>query len=262
MLGSALHRVIARETGGTLGLTVLRRADFDILSARWDDLPVASHDWVLNAAGIINRRAGATQERWVVNTAFPHALASLCESHGARLVHFSTDCVFDGSQGPCDELVPPSANDAYGRGKALGEPATAMILRTSIIGPERRRFYNLLCWALRQTRIDGYRNHRWNGVTTLALARAVAGLIRDGVHEPGIRHIHAEDVTKHELLAVICRCFGHAAELRAIDAASRRDTRLRTRYPGFLESLELPPLVEQVAELVTLCTPDGAWRPA
>ncbi len=261
MLGSALRHVLAHEMAASVALTVPSRADFDILSARWDHLPVAGHDWVLNAAGVINRRTSAAQERWIVNTAFPHALATLCQIAGSRLVHFSTDCVFDGRQGPFDESAAPGAIDPYGRSKALGEPPTAMTLRTSIIGPERRRFYNLLCWALRQRHIDGYRNHRWNGVTTLALARAVAGLIRTGAHEPGIRHVHAEDVTKHELLAVICRCFSHAAELRAVNAADARDTRLRTRHPGFLAALDLPPLVEQVAELVTLCTPDGAWRP-
>lgn len=261
MLGSALCHVLAHEMARPAELTVLTRAAFDILESPWDSLPVTGHDWVLNAAGAIHRRAAPAWEQWRVNAEFPHALADLCERASARLIHFSTDCVFDG-RGPADEATIPNANDAYGRSKACGEPPSAMTLRTSIIGPERRRFYNLMCWALRQPRIDGYRNHLWNGITTIALARAVALLIREGVHEPGIRHVYADDVTKHELLALICRCFGHVAELRAVDAECARDTRLRTRYPAFLAALDLPPLVGQVAELPCLCTPEGAWRPA
>lgn len=259
MLGSALHFVLNQELAGAT-LTVLVRKDLDIERGGWRDLPVAGQDWVLNAAGAINRRETSAHALWTVNAVFPHALAALCAEWGARLVHFSTDCVFDGSAGPNDESHHTTAHDAYGTSKIYGEPPMAMTLRTSIVGPERRRFYNLLCWALHQDRIDGFRNHRWNGISTVALARAVAKMIQGGVHVPGVRHVFAEDTTKYDLLRLICRCFAHGAELRGVDAPEARDMRLSTRHPEFLAALGLPPREQQILELPALATRDGAWQ--
>ena len=259
-MGTALRHVVQRELPGAT-VTVTTRAEFDIQYGDWRALPVAGHDWVLNAAGLINRRDADLQALWTVNAAFPHALAALCRECGARMVHFSTDCVFDGRPGPRDERSPADAGDPYGRSKAAGEPDSALVMRTSIIGPEQRRFYNLLCWALRQDSIDGFTNHLWNGVTTVALARAIVRLIRDGDFLPGLRHVHAEDTTKHDLLADICRCFGHPAALRRVAADRPRDTRLATLHAEFLASLQLPPREQQLRELVALSTRAGAWRP-
>jgi dTDP-4-dehydrorhamnose reductase len=259
MLGSALNHVIERELLQAK-LTVLRRRDFDIERGHWRDLPIARIDWVLNAAGIINRRDATAHALWTVNAVFPRALAVLCAEWGTRLVHFSTDCVFDGSFGPYDESHPGTAADPYGLSKIYGEPPSAMTLRTSIVGPERSRFYNLLCWALRQHRINGFRNRLWNGVTTVALARGVVRLIQAGLYVQGVRHVYAEDTTKHELLRLICRCFAHGAELHPADAPVPRDTRLATNHPDFLAVLGLPPRERQLAELPSLATREGAWQ--
>lgn len=64
-----------------------------------------------------------------------HAAASV----GARLVHVSTDVLFDGEQGGYVEEDPPSPITPYGRSKALAEEAIhassaeAVIVRTSLI---------------------------------------------------------------------------------------------------------------------------------
>jgi dTDP-4-dehydrorhamnose reductase len=261
MLGSALARGLA---GGRHAVTVSSRAGFDIGGSDWSGLPaqVAGHDYVLNAAGLINRRAVSPALRRRVNAVFPHALARACETTGARLIHFSTDCVFAGLAGPYDERHPPDADDEYGRGKADGEPATALTLRTSIIGPECDRFHNLLCWCLRQRRMDGYVDHRWNGVTTPALAAAVAHIIEADLFAPGLRHVHADDTDKHALLRLICRAFGHDAELRPVPGPAPRDTRLRSVHASFLQALRLPPIAAQVEALARHATPLGGWRAA
>ena len=61
---------------------------------------------------------------------------------GARLIHISTDVLFDGEKGNYSEEDPPSPITPYGRSKALAEEAVrasgaeAVILRTSLIyGP-------------------------------------------------------------------------------------------------------------------------------
>ncbi|TMF62462.1 MAG: sugar nucleotide-binding protein, partial [Chloroflexi bacterium] len=51
---------------------------------------------VVNAIGIVKQRSNATDPvlSISVNSLFPHRLAKRCADAGARLVHFSTDCVF------------------------------------------------------------------------------------------------------------------------------------------------------------------------
>jgi dTDP-4-dehydrorhamnose reductase len=59
---------------------------------------------------------------WVVNTLVPRTLARVCGEVGARLVHFSTDFVFDGTKGsPYVESDAPHPINVYGLTKYGGE---------------------------------------------------------------------------------------------------------------------------------------------
>jgi len=78
----------------------------------------------------------------IVNAVGTCHVARAAARVGARLVHVSTDVVFDGEKGNYVEEDPPSAITPYGRSKALAEEevrasgARAVIVRTSLIyGP-------------------------------------------------------------------------------------------------------------------------------
>lgn len=66
-------------------------------------------------------------------------IAQAASAIGARLVHISTDLVFDGEGGPYDESASPAPIHAYGRAKAAAEEAVrqlapnSLIVRTSLI---------------------------------------------------------------------------------------------------------------------------------
>jgi len=62
-----------------------------ILSANWDV--------VVNAAGMIKQRPDCADpvHTIAINSLLPHRLAAACRRYGARLIHFSTDCVFSGA---------------------------------------------------------------------------------------------------------------------------------------------------------------------
>ena len=86
-------------------------------------LAVVRPEAVINCIGIIKQLPAAKDPilSLTVNSLLPHRLHRLCLACGARLIHFSTDCVFSGRKGKYTEDDPSDALDLYGRSKFLGE---------------------------------------------------------------------------------------------------------------------------------------------
>jgi len=107
-------------------VTALRRADLDVTDAAAVAGAVAGHDVVVNCAAwtAVDDAETHEAEALKVNRDGPRVLARACADAGARLVHFSTDYVFDGSATtPYAEDAPLAPRSAYGRTKAAGETA-------------------------------------------------------------------------------------------------------------------------------------------
>lgn len=99
-------------------------------------------DVVINCAAYtaVDKCETETEQAWLVNATGPENLARQAETKGARLIHISTDYVFDGNKPPTESY---SENDSvaplseYGRSKLAGERAIAtyssnhLILRTA-----------------------------------------------------------------------------------------------------------------------------------
>jgi len=171
---------------------------------------------VVNAIGMVKQRATAHDPvlSITVNSLFPHRLAELCRGSGARLIHFSTDCVFSGRRGEYTEDDTPDPVDLYGRSKLLGEVADAGILtiRTSIIGRELENMTGLLEWFLGRagTRVPGFAKVIWSGVTTNFLAAVVGKLAQASQSVDGIFHVSGPPISKYELLLALNDAFGTA----------------------------------------------------
>jgi dTDP-4-dehydrorhamnose reductase len=82
-----------------------------------------------------------------VNAEAPGALAALCREAGSRLVHVSTDYVFDGrAAAPLAEDAPVAPLSEYGRSKLAGERAVlaargdAVVVRTSWVFGRGKNF--------------------------------------------------------------------------------------------------------------------------
>jgi dTDP-4-dehydrorhamnose reductase len=161
---------------------------------------------IVNCAGVTLRSKEA-QDRIsniAVNALLPHLLAEWCAENGARLIHFSTVCVFDGRLGNYDENSPPDARDLYGTTKMLGDVQMPCVLtlRSSFIGREIFGGTELLEWFLAQKgkRVNGYRKALFTGLTTNHLAEVAGEMIEKFPDLNGLYNVSSETVSKYELL--------------------------------------------------------------
>lgn len=164
---------------------------------------------VLNAVGVIKQRSEskAIISSLEINSLLPHRLALLCRTIGARLIHFSTDCVFSGRKGNYRETDQPDAEDIYGRTKLLGEVSAphCLTLRTSMIGPELSRKTGLLEWFLAQRgqTVKGFTKAIFSGFSTSELARIVELVLTDVPTIHGLYHVAAQSISKYDLLTLV-----------------------------------------------------------
>jgi dTDP-4-dehydrorhamnose reductase len=136
-LGSDLRRVLADEDVRALG-----RSDLDVADLRAVAEAIAEFrpDVVVNSAAYTAVDAAETDEdaAYRVNAAGAAAVASAVARTGGRLIHVSTDYVFDGeSKVPYEVDDPTEPKSVYGRSKLAGEQAVrellpqAYVLRTA-----------------------------------------------------------------------------------------------------------------------------------
>ena len=170
----------------------------------------AKPEAVINCVGLIKQRDEARDEALTlrVNAEFPRRLAKRCGEAGARLIHFSTDCIFAGTKGNYTESDPSDAADLYGQSKYQGEVADAhsVTLRTSVIGHELGTNLALLDWFLSQRgqAISGFTKAIYSGFTTLEMARIVDRILNQHPALSGVWHVASEPISKFALLQ-LCR---------------------------------------------------------
>lgn len=138
MLGRDLQQTLAGRE-----VTALGRADLDITDEAAVESAVAGHDVVINAAAYtkVDDAESHETEAYAVNAVGARNLASATVRTGARLVHVSTDYVFEGEAAtPYAEDTLADPKNAYGRTKAAGEafvrstaPYSSYIVRTAWI---------------------------------------------------------------------------------------------------------------------------------
>lgn len=131
-------KLLVTGSDGLVGSNIL-----PFLEQRFDVIPAFEKDWDIGdlRAGeeilsrerpdvLLNLAAAANVDgcedspdvAFRVNGEAPGTLAMLCSRFGARLVHFSTDYVFDGMKtGPYSEEDPTNPLSVYGKSKLLGE---------------------------------------------------------------------------------------------------------------------------------------------
>jgi dTDP-4-dehydrorhamnose reductase len=150
--GGRLGAALMREYRGKYDIAGFNRAELDL--ANLDDvrgkLGAMNFDVLINGAAFTNVDACETERdrAFRVNAEAPGILAEICNEKDAKLIHFSTDYVFDGEKrAPYTEKDPANTISAYGESKLAGEKNVLaaedghLVVRVSwVFGPDRPSF--------------------------------------------------------------------------------------------------------------------------
>jgi dTDP-4-dehydrorhamnose reductase len=186
---------------------------------------------ILNCIGITKRKIDINYPALAIsiNAYFPHKLASWAKEYQKRVIHFSTDCVFDGKIGNYNEESLTTAEDIYGRTKALGEINYnhTLTIRSSFIGQELFNKTELLDWFLAQNgkKIYGFKNTFYSGVSTIFMAQLVKNIILNFPELSGVYQLAPEKpISKFDLLNIAKYAFNVNVEIMPDEANIHRPT--------------------------------------
>jgi dTDP-4-dehydrorhamnose reductase len=212
-------------------------------------------DIILNCVGITKRKKKINDPLLAIsiNSLFPHKLAQWAKIHGIRVIHFSTDCVFDGKTGNYTEESLTTAEDVYGRTKALGEIRYnhALTIRSSFIGRELFTNTELLEWFLSQSgkTIKGFTKAMYTGVSTIFMSKVIGDIIEYHPELYGLRQLSIEQpISKYDLLCLARDAFNVNVEIIPDDTFEIRPTLNGSKLREEL-NLSIPTWREMMFEL-------------
>lgn len=138
-LGSEIRERSARYSGYEFIFTDADELDITDAAATASFIMACQPTWVINCAAYtaVDRAEDEVALATAINAGGVENLVSALRGTSCRLIHISTDYVFDGtSPVPYTEDDTPSPDSAYGRSKLAGEKAAmkwpdTMIIRTS-----------------------------------------------------------------------------------------------------------------------------------
>ena len=125
-LNTALEAADQHAVFGQVNSNMIQTDAFTVLKADLLEpgavkrlLDQSQPDWVIHCAALANLEACENDPdlAWELNTEIPRKLAEQCREGGARLLHVSTDAVFDGQTGGYTEVDLPNPLGTYAQTK-------------------------------------------------------------------------------------------------------------------------------------------------
>jgi dTDP-4-dehydrorhamnose reductase len=221
-------------------------------------------DYIVNCIGIIKQSDASRQAipSITLNSLLPHQLAAFAEGWGGKVIHISTDCVFNGKRGGYTEDDLSDAEDLYGKSKFLGEVQceNALTLRTSIIGRELVEHRSLLDWFLSQKgrTIKGFKRVIYSGVTTNQLGEVLLFIIHRFPHLYGLYQVVSKPICKYDLLCLLKDAYKMQVEITA-DDREVSDRSMKGDKFHSATGYVCPPWPELVQSLAQDPTPYDQW---
>lgn len=196
-------KIIITGSNGQLGRELTKilkeRNGFEVVSLDRESLNITNLNYVTKAISysqpnvVINCAAHTAvdlcesdeENAYKINALGPRNLAIACEKIGAKLVHISTDYVFDGkNKTPYREYETTCPNTVYGESKLLGEKLVRefsskhFIIRTAWLYGDGKNFVTtMLNLAKNQEEIRVVNDQIGSPTSTVDLARVIVRLI-------------------------------------------------------------------------------------
>jgi dTDP-4-dehydrorhamnose reductase len=200
-------------------LDTTRRSDVDAAVGEFEP------EVIVNAAAMTNVDACETEREkaWRSNVTGVENLLHAAKLSGARLVHISTDYVFDGKNGPYSETDRPNPICYYGRTKLASEnlvttsglPAT--VIRTMVLyGIARNVKANFALWLLANLKAEKpvrvVDDQIGNPTIAEDLAYGILKVIE--LERLGLYHVAGPDlVSRYEFALALAKIFGFNKKL-------------------------------------------------
>lgn len=160
---------------------ILKAADFT-------ELHIEKFDVVINCIAMTNLEDCESNEdlAYWTNSEIPRILSELAKASGTKILHISTDAVFDGTGSFVSETDPPNPISIYGKSKLLGEEFVNqanqknLICRVNFVGrsPKENSLFDFFYMNLKEKRkIHGYTNILFTPLYVADLVIALLDLI-------------------------------------------------------------------------------------
>ena len=210
MLGSEVHKLLIEGAVPYLASDLeVDITDIRCLKAHVRDLPIS---WIVNCSAYtaVDRAEDEREVAFRINSDGVHHIALIAAEKKAKLIHISTDYVFDGNkEGAYLETDPPNPTGVYGASKYEGEKhiqatlASHFILRTAwLYGRQGNNFVHTMIRLFREQEEVRVVSDQW-GSPTLAndLAGAILRLVSYDADQYGIYHFTNEGRTQWHAFA-------------------------------------------------------------
>lgn len=207
----------------------------------------SKYNYIINCIGVIKPEinqmvSSSIRNAIYINSIFPSILSNSLKNNKIKIFQIATDCVFSGNEGSYIESSKHDDLDIYGISKSIGEIKSKNFynLRTSIIGREYKTKKSLLEWFLNQNenKINGFDNHKWNGVTTNIFGEIIYAIIKNNIKIPNNLHIVPKNtVTKYQLLNLFKKKFKTKTKIKKYKAKSKVDRSLSTVHLKIVDKI-------------------------
>ena len=196
-------------------------------------------DTIINCAAVtdLDKIEKNSDNAYKINGHGAGNIAKIASKYSKRLIHISTDSVFDGEKGSYSETDGLNPVNEYGRSKKIGEEMVmensenSVVVRTNFYGnhPEGKFLFNWILDNLKKSRrFNGFTNISFNPLEVKNLSEGLIELAQ--LEYTGLLHMGADQIySKHEFAITVAKKLGYDSDL--IMEKTLQDDELVARRP-------------------------------
>lgn len=252
------QKILITGSNGQLGKELKRLensySQFNFIFLSREDLPIHHYELVRNffkgyqpqflincaAYTAVDRAESEKELAFQVNGESVGVLAAVCKEYGTKLIHISTDYVFDGTATiPYKEESLTNPQSVYGASKLEGEKEAlrfnpdSIIIRTSWVYSEfGKNFVKTMLKLMSEREELNVVSDQFGSPTYAAdLAEAILQIISSGQWHPGIYHFSNEGIISwYEFAVAVKELSGNICKLNPIPTSQYPTPAKRPAY--------------------------------